>query len=316
MNKADPGFNLFVAPLQGFTESPWRHGHASVYGHAVGEVEYFTPFLRVEKGEVRRRDIRELSSPLNNNHILTPQALFRDVEELRMIVEVIVAVGYDRLDLNLGCPFPPQWHKGRGAGLLIRPGVLAEIAEYIDSVPEISFSVKMRLGLDDPTEWRRIMPIINKMRLRHLTMHPRIARQEYSGEPYWSEFLWLVKSTPHRVVVNGDIASVERILELRDSFPAIHGVMVGRGLLARPSLYRELIDGRQMGRDERLRLLLQFHSFIFDQYCSALCGDSQILNKIKPFWLYLEGEIGRKSWKAIKKSISLTAYREAVKSIG
>lgn len=315
MNNRLVDIGLFVAPLQGFTEAPWRHAHAAVYGHDSEPVEYFTPFIRVEKGVVRSRDIRDLTSSLNLNHRLTPQAIFRDVDELRLIADAVARSGFDRLDLNLGCPFPPQWRKGRGAGLLLRTDEMTRVADFVNSRPDIGFSVKMRLGIDDPCDYRAILPAVNRMNLRHLTVHPRIARQEYSGEPYWDEFARLLESTDHRVIVNGDIAAADRILEISRLFPRISGVMVGRGLLARPSLFRELTDGVTMDRDARLRRLHLLHTKVFDYYCDTLCGDSQILSKIKPFWLYLEAEIGRKSWKAIKKSTSLISYREAIASI-
>lgn len=56
------GFKIFAAPLQGYTDVPWRHFHAELYG---GIDAYFTPFIRVERGEIRQRDLKALSSPLN-----------------------------------------------------------------------------------------------------------------------------------------------------------------------------------------------------------------------------------------------------------
>ena len=55
----DNRFSIYAAPLQGFTEAPFRHFHAAIYGCQGQADAYFSPFLRIDHGEVRPRDIRE-----------------------------------------------------------------------------------------------------------------------------------------------------------------------------------------------------------------------------------------------------------------
>ena len=78
------GFRLMAAPLQGYTEAPFRHFHAEIYGGGES-LTYFSPFLRIEKGSVRPRDLRDITSPLNANHRLIPQIIFRDATEFRTL---------------------------------------------------------------------------------------------------------------------------------------------------------------------------------------------------------------------------------------
>lgn len=61
--------------------------------------------------------------------------------------------------------------------------------------------------------------------------------------------------------------------------------------------------------------MLHFHRELLCHYESTLCGDSQILSKIKPFWEYAEEEIGRKAWKAVKKASNIAKYHSAVAMI-
>ena len=61
--------------------------------------------------------------------------------------------------------------------------------------------------------------------------------------------------------------------------------------------------------------MIDFHSRLFDQYSALLCGESQVLSKIKPFWEYAEEEIGRKPWKAIRKAGTMPKYLSAVATI-
>lgn len=302
---------IAVAPLQGFTDAAFRHFHAEIYGAAS---MYCTPFLRCERGEVRRRDLRDIMSTLNAGLNLLPQILFRDIDEFNVLVDSVEASGHSRVDLNLGCPFPPQVRKGRGAALIADKALLESIAEAMKERPGMTFSVKMRLGVTSPYEFRAIVPVLNAMPLGHVTVHPRTAVQQYGGELYIEQYRELRDMLVHPVIYNGDILTPSDIDTRMAESTA--GVMVGRGLLARPSLIAEWREGREWSGEERLERLLQLHAGIFAHHAAALCGETQILMKIKPFWDYLEPEIGHKPLKLIRKASSLVKYEAAVASIG
>lgn len=299
--------------MQGQTDAPFRHFHAGVYGAADG---YFTPFLRIEHGEVRRRDLRDISSPLNANHRLVPQIIARDRQEFETLSDAVADAGYREIDLNLGCPFPLQTRRGRGAALIANRAALADIADAMTARPDIKFSVKMRPGLSSPNEWMQTIDIINAMPLGHLTIHPRPATQQYGGPLLMEEFAAMAAASSHPVVYNGDISTPADINRIASAYPTIEGIMAGRGLLARPSLFAEWQSGREWDADERLVHILRLHAGVYRHYADTLCGDTQILSKIKPFWEYLEWEIGHKPAKAIRKAGSLAKYEAAVASIG
>lgn len=304
------GFTLMAAPLQGYTEAPFRHFHSEIYGGA-GALTYFSPFVRIEKGEPRPRDMRDVTSPLNANHRLIPQIIFRDATEFRLLVSTLRESGHNRVDLNLGCPFVPQVRKGRGAGMLQAPNRLREIADIMAAdYPDIGFSVKMRLGVSDPAEWRLLMPLINTMPLTHLTAHPRTAAEQYSGPLHPDEFASIADSCVHPLIFNGDITTPEMIDELRRRFPALAGVMIGRGLLSHPSIFAEWTSGHEWHPDERREAILRLHAAILGLYTRTLSGDTQILAKIKPLWDYFGTDFGRKTVKKLLKSPTLPAYRQ------
>lgn len=304
------GFTLMAAPLQGYTEAPFRHFHSEIYGGA-GSLTYFTPFVRIEKGEPRPRDMRDVTSPLNANHRLIPQIIFRDAAEFRLLVSTLRESGHDRVDLNLGCPFVPQVRKGRGSGMLQSPDRLHEIAEIMaGDYPDIGFSVKMRLGVSDPAEWLRLMPLINAMPLTHLTVHPRTAAEQYSGPLHPDEFARIADSCAHPLIFNGDITTPEMIDDLRRRFPSLAGVMIGRGLLSRPSIFSEWTSGHEWQPADRREAILRLHAAILDHYTRTLSGDTQILAKIKPLWDYFGTDFDRKTVKKLLKSPTLSTYRQ------
>lgn len=307
------GIKIYAAPLQGYTTAPWRHFHAELAG-AVDA--YFMPFVRLEKGDVRSRDLRELTSPLNDNHAIVPQIIFRDADEFRKLVDTVAGIGFRHIDLNIGCPFPPQVKHGRGAGLLLRPDVLANIAEVIAcDYTHIQFSAKMRLGVDSADDWRAVLSVLNQIPLSHLTVHPRVARQQYGGTPDMVSFGEILSASVHPVVYNGDLHTPADIAALVRACPAVCGVMLGRGLLERPSLAAEFRSGSDMEPGQRLSLSLSLHDRLVDYYSDTLCGDAQILSHIKAFWEFPPAGLGHKAVKVLRKATALKSYRAAWASV-
>ena len=300
-----------MAPLQGYTEAEYRRAFADVYG--APDVCY-TPFLRMEKGEAARRTLRDINSPLNAGTNTVPQIIFRDAADFEFLTGVLQSDGHRRIDLNLGCPFPPQVGKGRGAGMLVRPDEFRHIAALIAADTSVEYSVKMRLGVDSPQQWQALADDLNAAPLRHIAVHPRVARQQYGGELHLAEVERMLGALRHPLIFNGDLATPAAISDILHTFPALHGVMLGRGLLARPSVLCEWCSGREWSSDERMGALGRLYHRFEELMEARLCGDSQILAKLQPFWHYLEPAIGHKAAKRILKARTLSVYRQEVEA--
>lgn len=298
---------FYAAPLQGLTEAVWRRLHRNSPWAADA---YFTPFIRLERGLPRAKDMRDFA----NDHEAIPQVIFRNFEEFHRLVETLSVQGIRSFDLNLGCPFPPQVKKGRGAGLLYAPGVLAEVGEYISEHPELDFSIKMRPGIEAPDDWRRVAGILNSMPLRHVAIHPRLIRNPYDGPLLMDEFSKMAIEIKHPIVFNGSLTTPADIDRILGSHPDIAGVMIGRGLLMRPTLIAEWRAGCELPAAERSRALLRINFEILNEMRQTLCGNTQILQKIKPYWeLAPEALLGRKTLKAIKKATTVEMLTAALK---
>lgn len=302
----------YVAPLQGHTDAAWRRWHSMEY---CGTARYFTPFIRVEKGVPRDRDVRDYTSTLNVGVDVEPQVIFDGMDELHTLVRELVRLGARSVNLNMGCPFPLQTGRGRGAGILAQPARLEGLGDLMAEFAPMRFSVKMRLGYDDPGEWRQIMPILNRLPLEFVAVHPRTARQQYSGSLYMGEFGALAAESAAPVIFNGEIRTPADIAAIMARYPGIAGVMTGRGVLGRPSLLEEYDSGCELAVAVRIARMLRFHDHVLAHYARTLCGDAQILSKIKPFWEYAGHEIGRKVYKAIRKAGSMSKYLQALTSL-
>ena len=293
-------FYIAFAPLQGYTDCVYRKAHCEVAG---GVDEYYTPFVRLEGDGVRKKDMRDIDFHRNAGVPTVPQVIARDREEFARLCDAVQGEGWDRIDLNMGCPFPMQVKAGRGSGLLQQEAHIREITEEMQRRNEVVFSVKMRIGQESAEESMRLLPVVNEMPLKHVVLHPRLGKQQYKGIPDKEAFGRFFEGCRHPMVYNGDVISSEQIGAIVEAFPGLKGVMVGRGLLARPWLFTD---------KEPMAVLRGMHERVYRYACETLQGDSQILARLHAFWEYQNTLLDKKQYKAIMKSGSLRRYDELV----
>lgn len=302
---------IYFAPLQGYTEDAYRRLHHSNIG---GVDAYFTPFVRWEHGGVRSKDMRDIRPEFNSGVPLVPQVIASSAKELQSLLDVLLPLDYKHIDINMGCPFPLQTRHGRGAGILQHPEAVKEICKVIKEHPQIEFSVKMRLGLESNDEWKQILPILNDTPLRFITLHPRIATQQYKGTVDMGAFKEFLNASTHPVIYNGDISSIEDIQNIEKQYN-VAGIMIGRGLLARPTLAQEYKTGSTIDDKTLLRTIKDIHSKLLEHYTNIIPNESQQLAKIRTYWDFMEETIGRKQWKKIIKAGNMKNYLIAVNSL-
>lgn len=300
---------IFAAPLQGFTEATWRNIHSEVFG---GIDSYVTPFLRIEKGVIRSKDVRDIEKKNNSVAHLTPQLIAATPEELIPIVEFIANEGYKEIDINMGCSFALQVRKQHGAGLLPHPDKIATLMRATEKFPDIAFSVKMRLGWESKEEWREVLPILNDTNLSRITLHPRTGREQYREPADVEAFALFAEECRHPLIYNGDLTTLEDMNRIAERFPALEGIMVGRGVLANPSLGTEFKEQRKLSRGEMASLTGTFHRKFYDAMAPRLQGNTQLLSKFKPYWEYLLPEMEKRDRKAIIKASTAEKYLAAV----
>lgn len=299
------GTYIAFAPLQGYTDAPYRRAHWECAG---GVTEYYTPFVRLEGEMPRHKDLRNVSPEACDGVPTVPQVIARDAAEFARLCDAIQDLGWTRIDLNMGCPFPMQVHTGRGSGLLLHLEHIEAIALEMQRRPEVTFSAKMRLGQNSTDEGLHAMDIMNEMPLCHVTLHPRLGRQQYKGMVDLEAFTLFQERCTHPMVYNGDIVGVENgEWQVKTEAGTVclptntNGLMIGRGLLARPWM---LCDRRPT------EVLREMHDRIYQHATTTLCGDSQILSRLHAFWEFVD--IDHKFHKAIKKATTLRRYNEAV----
>lgn len=303
---------IHFAPLQGYTDDVYRRIHHELIG---GITTYYTPFVRMEGGGIRSKDMRDIRPEFNESVPVIPQIIVKSMKEFEYLTNVVQEKGYQEIDINMGCPFPMQAKHGRGSGLLAHTDTVQEIAKAISEKNNLSFSVKMRLGWENKEEWKPVLEILNDIPLRQITMHPRIGIQQYKGTTDMEAFRECYDYCKHPLIYNGDITSIEGINKIEKEFPNLAGIMIGRGLLARPSLATEYASGKEMSWLERRNQLHTMHERLMAHYETTANSEAQVHNRMRLFWEYMEPEIGRKVHKKIMKAGNLKNYLTAVREV-
>lgn len=303
---------ICFAPLQGYTDDVYRRLHHEIFG---GVTRYYTPFLRMEGNGVRSKDVRDIDPAHNVGVPVVPQMIVKSMKEFDFLLQVVEQNGYHEVDINMGCPFPMQAKHGRGSGLLAHTDIIEEMGEAISKRDDMAFSVKMRLGWEDPEEWRVVLDILNQIPLKQITLHPRLGKQQYKGVADVEAFAAFAENCKHPLLYNGDLRTVDDIKRIEERFPSLAGIMIGRGLLARPSLAMEYVNGAEMPWIERRRLILSMHEKLRAHYESVVNSEAQLHSKLRLFWEYMDTELEKKAYKKIMKSGNLKNYLAAVREI-
>ena len=303
---------IHFAPLQGYTDDVYRRIHHELMG---GIHTYYTPFLRMEGGGVRSKDMRDIRPEFNEGVPVVPQIIVKSMKEFEFLTKIVEEKGYDRVDINMGCPFPLQAKHGRGSGLLAHVDIIEDIAKAIASKSELKFSVKMRLGWENTDEWRPVLDILNEIPLEQISLHPRIGTQQYKGTVNMEAFDEFYALCKHPIIYNGDVTSIKDIQNLEEKYPKLAGVMIGRGLLTRPSLASEYVTGVELSWEKRRPVLLDFHDRLKAHYETTANSEAQVHSRLRLFWEYMEEELGKKVYKKIMKAGNLKNYLNAVREI-
>lgn len=305
---------IHFAPLQGYTDAAYRQAHNRIFG---GISTYYSPFARVEHGEMRRKDIRDIEPENNPNIHLIPQLIAPNREKAEQIASLFIEKGYREINVNLGCPFPALAKRHNGAGMLPYPEEVTDmLSSLVENHPDTRFSVKMRLGWDDPEECLRLLPLFNRLPLTHIVLHPRLGKQQYKGEVNLDAFKAFDDGCSVPLLYNGDLHTVEEIRSIAERFPRLAGIVIGRGLLANPALAMEYQQGTPLSSDEMARKVGELHTEMFHFYQEMLQGgETQLLMKMKSFWEYLLPDGDRKARKIIHKTSKLANYQAAVSNL-
>jgi tRNA-dihydrouridine synthase len=295
----------YFAPMEGITGYIYRNAHHKVFS---GIDSYFSPFISpVAKKDMKTKEKNDILPEHNEGYKLVPQILTNRSEDFIRIAKVLKNnYGYDEVNLNLGCPVRTVVSKKKGSGFLAYPMELNQfLAEIFDGL-DMKISIKTRLGMNDSEEFDELLDIYNQYPLEELIVHARVQADYYKNIPNLEAFEKAVSESKNSLCYNGDLYSKEDIERIKERFPKVEKLMLGRGLLTNPALLQEELTKEKF---------LEFYHLVYEGYQEIMSGDIHVLYKMKELWHYM-GELfedGKKELKKIKKATRLTDYESAVR---
>jgi nifR3 family TIM-barrel protein len=237
---------VVLAPMAGVTNPPFRT-LCRRYGAGLYVSEMITARALVEGN--RKTVLMASFGPDETTRSL--QLYGVDPFHVGEAVKLLVGEGrVDHLDMNFGCPVRKVTSKGGGSAIPLKPRLLrAIVAAAVRNAGPVPVTLKFRLGIDD-----RYETFLDSGRIGQdegcaaVGLHARTAAQLYDGQARW-EAIARLKQAVTRIPVlgNGDVWEAEDALRMMRT-TGCDGVIVGRGCLGRPWLFRDLADvfsGRQ-----------------------------------------------------------------------
>lgn len=246
---------------------------------------------------------------------VVPQVLSKSADEILWLAKCCEDLGFKDLNWNLGCPYPQVANKKRGSGLLPYPEMVDEILDRVFSEINISFSIKCRLGYASADELDALIPVFNRFPISELTLHARIGKQLYSGQPDMEDFAEAVSLIKAPLAYNGDIFTPEDWRRFSERFPSIHLLMLGRGILRNPFLPAQ-IKGLELP-DNPQAVVYQFVDELYMAIRHERNDNPSVLNAMKEYWFYLCEYFDEpvQVFRKIRKAKNFGDYEEAVADI-
>lgn len=270
---------FYLAPLEGITDYIYRN----IYHRMFEPMDaYFIPFLTPnENGKFSERQKKDLLPENNEGMNVIPQILTNKVEEFISGAKYLKFLGYEEINLNVGCPSRCVVSKGRGAGMLAD---VKQLDRFLDSIFEgttLKISIKTRIGIVKPEEFENLLEIYNQYPISELIIHPRTGQEFYKGKPHWEQYGYALEKSRIPVCYNGDIFTEKDFERLGNEFPENGAVMLGRGVLGDPLLLSHI---KNVGLTSHTWIELQYE--LYEAYRKEIDRECHVLGRLKEFWSY------------------------------
>jgi len=255
---------IFLAPMAGVTDLPFR-----LLARAFGAGLCFTEMVSAN-GLVRKTgQSYEYLESSPGDRPLGMQLFGSDPDILGEAAAIVTDLGADLIDINAGCPVKKVLKTGAGGALMRDPARFAAVVRGVREATHLPLTVKIRSGWG-PGEINapEIAEIAMDCGANALTLHPRTVRQGFGGMADWNLIGLVKERAAIPVIGSGDVRRADDARAMLEQ-TGCDGLMVGRGALGNPWIFREitsfLSDGvippppSPMEREEILRRHLEMH---------------------------------------------------------
>ncbi len=259
----EKGFTC-LAPMEGVTDIAFRQ----VIARAARPDIFFTEFTNVnsyssEKG--RPNALERLRFEPGEQPIVA-QIWGKNPEMFRETVEAVKNLGFQAVDINMGCPERHVVATGGGSGLIRTPELAKEILRAAKEVDGITVSVKTRLGYTKTDEWKAWLTNLLEEHPAALTVHLRTKKEMSKVDAHYELIPEIVElknqlSPDTKLIINGDIKSAAEAQKFVEQ--GVDGIMIGRGVFQNPYCFEK--TPQEHTREELLDLM-RYHLDLYEKY--------------------------------------------------
>lgn len=261
-----------LSPMDGVTDGAMRYMSAK-YGNPD---IMFTEFVSVDAlhyatGERRERLLKTFVKAgevgeLEDRPYEIAQVFGRTPELFAEAALIIEQLGFDGIDINMGCPAHKVEEQGSGAGLIRTPALAQEIIKAVQRTTKLPVSVKTRIGVDSDVaeEWMEALMEVNPA---NISLHGRTLRQLYQGSADWEAIARaavVVHKYGGHILGNGDITSIQD-LGFKIQEYGVDGGLIGRAAEGNPAVFVGMDEPTQI---QRLKWMVE-HAHIFETIFGA-----------------------------------------------
>lgn len=257
-----------LAPMAGVTDMPFRVlCHEMGCPMAVSEMVSAKGYLLAPRDSRAAREL--LAVAPQEEGAVALQLFGHEPEIMARAAEELTRDGrYALLDINMGCPVHKIVGNGEGSALMRDPVYAAELIRAVAGASHVPVTVKMRLGFEAGSEAYLLLgQLAQESGAAMITLHARTRSQFYEGRADWGAIKKLCERVTIPVVGNGDIASAQDALRMREE-TGCDGVAVGRAAQGNPWIFEQIRDAfagkapRVIPPEEKLSVVLRHASML------------------------------------------------------
>lgn len=315
---------LYMAPMLDFTDCTFREVY---FKHFSGIDRAISPFIVVsENNFYKKKAIQSLLPSLHESVPVEPQILGKDPIAFAALVNLLEDVGFQSVNINMGCPSRAVVNKGRGSGFLPHPDLIEKFLDIALSKINIPLSVKMRSGLYSHNEIYPLIQILNAHPISEVIIHPRLGIHKYEGPVDLDVMDDLVALLRIPIVFNGDV-SRSCFYKLHKRFRSIERWMIGRELIRDPFLPQDIKTSLKDGMNtlsvhktidgDRLLIFRDFHDELLEVFSRTIRKEAALVGKMKSYWSLFNSLFpgSHEEIERMKRILTLDEYRNSAQNI-